>query len=185
MPPPPVSGAAVGYAVFAGADVGVADAVCEFDGSTVVTPGLAAGEAVAVAVAEAEACDELDAETCDELDAGTAPRPVAGAVERPPGEAVRLADDVPEAPDTPVCGVGVKVDGDDPPEVQAETATATRTAPAAERAAVSHALGVAPGLVRRIFANPSSRMRVRYIGFSSKHASYREAILIIREEQLC
>lgn len=58
-------------------------------------------------------------------------------------------------------GVGVKVDGAVPlPVVQAETVTATRTAPAAERPTISHAPWAAAGGVRRIFMNPP-RMRVR------------------------
>jgi len=61
-----------------------------------------------------------------------------------------------------VCGVGVKIDGtdDELPPVQAETAIATRTAPAAERPAVSHAPWAAMDGARRIFMNPP-RMRVR------------------------
>ena len=63
-----------------------------------------------------------------------------------------------------VCVVGVKTDGTDdpllPPPLQAETATARRTTPAAERPAISHAPGAGSGGVRRIFMNPP-RMRVR------------------------
>jgi hypothetical protein len=60
------------------------------------------------------------------------------------------------------CGDGVKIDGtDEPPPVQAETVTARRTAPAAERPAISHAPRAATGVVRRIFMNPP-RTRARY-----------------------
>ena len=68
------------------------------------------------------------------------------------------------AEECPVVGTdGVKIDGTDvaePPPVQAETVTASRTAPAAERPAVSHApLAVTAG-IRHIFMNPP-RMHVR------------------------
>jgi hypothetical protein len=62
-----------------------------------------------------------------------------------------------------VGAVGVKTDGTDeplPPPLQAETAAARMTAPAAERPAISHAPGGGTGGVRRIFMNPP-RMRVR------------------------
>jgi hypothetical protein len=56
-----------------------------------------------------------------------------------------------------VWGVGVKIDGtDEPPPVQAETVTAKRTAPAAQRPAISHAPWAAMDGVRRIFNEPSS-----------------------------
>ena len=58
-------------------------------------------------------------------------------------------------------GDGVKIDGtDELPPVQAETVIAKRTAPAAERPAISHAPWPATGGVRRIFMN-APRMRVR------------------------
>jgi hypothetical protein len=65
------------------------------------------------------------------------------------------------APGDDVSGVGVKVDGtEEPPEVQAETVTASRTIPAARRPAVSHASRVAAGVLSRIFMDPP-RTRVR------------------------
>jgi hypothetical protein len=78
----------------------------------------------------------------------------------PEGDGVRVPSLVAE--ECPLTsGVGVKVDGtEEPPAVQAETVTARRTAPAAERPAISHASGAATGGVRRIFMNPP-RMRVR------------------------
>lgn len=167
MPPPPVSGAAVGKVGVAGAD--------ECDGAGVlVCVGFAVAEVDACAEAEAEdeaeACDEAEdeAEACGEPDADAPPRAGAdvpgedppGAREDPPaGDGVRVPgwlDDCPFAG-----GVGVKIDGtEEPPPPQAETVTARRTAPAAERPAISHAPGAATGGVRRIFMYPP-RMRVR------------------------
>jgi hypothetical protein len=78
----------------------------------------------------------------------------------PVGEGVRVLAPVDE--ECPVVGgVGVKIDGtEEPPLVQAETVTARRNAPAAERPAISHAPWAATGGVKRIFMNPP-RMRVR------------------------
>jgi hypothetical protein len=136
-------------------------------GGTLVTGGVEGGLVVAlVADAEADAWDEPEA--WGEPDADAPPRPVAVAAGEelpgreawPVGEGVRPPVCVP-ADDGLVCGVGVKIDGtDEPLPVQAETATATRTAPAAERPTVSHAPWAPPGMVRRIFMNPP-RMRVR------------------------
>jgi hypothetical protein len=179
VPPPPVCGAAVGKA-------GVCDAGGVV-GRIVVTDGLADGDAgaeaepdgwaAAAAAAEAEAeaddgtCEEAGADACEEAgvrgepDAETPPGCVAGAVlpdERagcPVGDGVRVPDGEPLV-DALVCGVGVKVDGAELPLVQAETAIATRTAPAAERPTVSHAPRASPGTARNIFMNPP-RMRVR------------------------
>jgi hypothetical protein len=89
--------------------------------------------------------------------------PVADAVDedRPPaGDGVRVTGWVSDPDD--VSGVGVKVDGTElPPPVQAETVTASSTAPAASRAAASHASRVAAGMLSRIFMDPP-RKRVRY-----------------------
>jgi hypothetical protein len=62
-----------------------------------------------------------------------------------------------------VTGVGVNTEGTEdplPPAVQAVAETATSTAPAAHRPAISHAPGTVQGEVRRVFMNPP-RMRVR------------------------
>ncbi len=79
----------------------------------------------------------------------------------PVGDGVRVPAPVEECP---LAGTdGVKIDGTDvaePPPVQAETVTARRTAPAAERPAVSHAPLAATAGIRHIFMNPP-RMRVR------------------------
>ncbi|MGH3263920.1 MAG: hypothetical protein ACRDNS_18230, partial [Trebonia sp.] len=97
------------------------------------------------------------------------PRLVAVAAADEPAEdlvACPEADDVlvpPPAADEcpPTWGVGAWVDGtEDPPVVQAETTTATRTAPAAERPAISHAPWAATVGLRRTLMNPP-RMRVR------------------------
>jgi hypothetical protein len=134
----------------------------------------------ACAVAVLDACAELDAwaelDACAELDAWAEPEEEAPprAVEVAPaeepsddleawpvGDGVRVPAPVEECP---LVGTdGVKIDGTDvaePPPVQAETVTASRTAPAAERPAVSHApLAVTAG-IRHIFMNPP-RMHVR------------------------
>jgi len=155
VPPPPVSGAAVGKT---GAD--------ECDGAGVL---VCAG----FAVAELDACDEAEDETeaCGDSDADAPPRPGADeladelADERPDREAWPAGDGV-RVPwwldDCPfVWGAGAEIDGtEEPPPEQAETVTARRTAPAAERPAISHAPGAATGGVRRIFMNPP-RMRIR------------------------
>jgi hypothetical protein len=155
VPPPPVSGAAVGKAGVAGAD--------ECDGAGVPV-------CVGFAVAELDARDEAEdeAEARGEPDADALPWPGADV----------LADDPPDAREDPPAGDGVRVpwwlddcplvgdvgaetDGtEEPPPEQAETVTARRTAPAAERPAISHAPGAAADGVRRIFMYPP-RMRVR------------------------
>jgi len=81
---------------------------------------------------------------------------------RPPGgDGVRVAGCVLD-PEEDVSGVGVKVDGtEEPPDVQAETSAASRTAPAARRPAASRASRVAAGVLSRIFMDPP-RTRVHY-----------------------
>lgn len=168
MPPPPVSGAVVGKVV-AG--------VCDGGGGVAVLVGGGVGDCEACAELEAEAeleaCVELDA--CAELEADGEPEAEAPprAVEValadellddletcPEGDGVRVAPPVDE--ECPLAGaVGVKIDGtEEPPPVQAETVTARRIAPAAERPAIGHAPWAATGGIRRIFMNPP-RMRVR------------------------
>ena len=166
MPPPPVSGAAVG------------NAVCDGGGGVTVRVGVGVGVSEACeleADAELEACAELDPDA--ELDACAEGEP---EVEAPPravevAPADELLDDLEPCPEgdgvrvpplvdeeCPVAGaVGVKMDGtEEPPPVQAETVTARRIAPAAERPAIGHAPWAATGGIRRIFMNPP-RMRVR------------------------
>jgi hypothetical protein len=155
VPPPPVSGADVGKLGLTALDVCVDVAVAAgVDGSSVVTPGLAETEFVARAESDAEAdADgdvEADVEARAELDVDAPSRLADAEAEALPGDCEADALDVP-VPEL-VFGVGVKVGVAVPPE-QAETAIATRTAPAAERPAISHAPWVAPGLVRRIFTN--------------------------------
>jgi hypothetical protein len=115
-------------------------------GSSVVTPGLAAAEddpALEAEVARDDACGEPD------VDAPARSVPDAlGEVLPDDREAESVGDEV---VDVPVCGVCVTLDGDEPPAVHAETATATRAAPAAERPTVSHAPRAPLGAVRRIF----------------------------------
>jgi hypothetical protein len=131
------------------------------------------------AVAELDACDEAGGEEdeADEDEAGACGEPDADAPPRAGADA--LVDDPPDAREDPpagdgvrvpwwlddcpfVWGVGGEIDGTEepPPPEQAETITARRTAPAAERPAISHAPGAATGGVRRIFMNPP-RMRIR------------------------
>jgi hypothetical protein len=162
--PPPVSGAAVGNAGVTGA------AVC-------VTVRVTVGFGVTEWDARGESEARAEPEACGEPDADALPRPVEVAVAEAPddledwpvGDGVRVPDWLGDCP--LVWGVGVKIDGtDEPPLVQADTVTASRTAPAAERPAISHAPWAATGGVRRIFMNPP-RMRVRLIRFSIRHAS--------------
>jgi hypothetical protein len=171
VPPPPVSGAAVGNAGVAGADVcvgaevGVGAEVCVGAGVPLWV-GAGVPLCVGFAVAELDACEEVD--VCGEPDADALPRPVADVLgDEPPevretwpvGEGVRVPGWLDDCP--LVWGVGVKIDGtDELLPVQADTVMARRTAPAAERPAISHALWAAAGWVRRIFMNPP-RMRVR------------------------
>jgi hypothetical protein len=82
---------------------------------------------------------------------------VAGCVVEelpPPVDGVWVADCVAELDD--VSGVGVNVDGtEEPPAVQAEAATVSRTAPAARRPAVSHASrDGAAGVLSHMFMDP-------------------------------
>jgi hypothetical protein len=162
VPPPPVSGAAVGYA---GAEV------CVVGAGVAVWVGLGVVESDACGEPEDEAVvDELDARGAladeaaarDELDACGDPdadAPPDDLEPWPEGEGVRVPDCDEECPF--VGAVGVKIVGtDEPPPVQAETAIAKRMAPAAERPAISHGPWAATGGVRRIFMNPP-RMRVR------------------------
>jgi hypothetical protein len=156
VPPPPVSGAVVGYAGATGAEARVTGA----------EDGTADGEEVDGAVvaggfddAGADACGEPGVLACAELDVLASA--VLVDVSPPVGDGMRLPGWPAEDPCPLVCGVGVKTDGtDEPPLVQADTANARSTAPAAERPAISHAPWAAPGLVRRIVMNPP-RMRVR------------------------
>jgi hypothetical protein len=94
------------------------------------------------------------------VEVALADEPVDGLDAWPVGEGVRVP--VPGDEECPFVGaVGVEIVGtEDPPPEQAETVSARRTAPAAERPAISHAPGAATGGVRRIFMNPP-RMRVR------------------------
>jgi hypothetical protein len=87
---------------------------------------------------------------------------VVAAEDPPPAtDGVRDAECVAE-PDDDVSGVGTKVDGtEEPPPMQAETVTVSRTAPAARRPAASQASRVAAGVLSRIFMDPP-RTRVRY-----------------------
>jgi hypothetical protein len=123
---------------------------------------------VADAAPEADADPEAGADVCvcgvPEAEAlADADLPVDGVVvagcvveELPPaGDGVWVADCVAE-PDDDVSGVGVKVDGtEEPLAVQADTVTASRTAPAARRPAVSHApRDGAAGVLSRMFMDP-------------------------------
>ena len=118
---------------------------------------------VAVAVGETGGRDEIVVR--GEPDADAPPRLVDVADAPPDREDPPVGDGVrvPWADDCPVIeGVGVKTDGTDepePPAVQAETVTASRTAPAAVPPAARNAPG-AKGRARRIFMNPP-RMRFR------------------------
>jgi hypothetical protein len=119
-----------------------------------------------LAETETETETETEAEALavvvDRPDAGLLVLACALAVEvwPPAGDGVRLTGFVAD-PDDEVSGVGVKVDGtEEPPGVQAETASASRTVPAARRPAVSHASRVAAGVLSRIFMDPP-RTRVR------------------------
>jgi hypothetical protein len=157
--PPPVSGAAVGYA-----------GVCDGGGGVAVLVG--GGVAELVACAEPVACAELDVwgelDAWGEVEAEAPPRAVEVALADEPlddleaspvGDGVRVPAAVDECP--LVVGDGVKIDGTvEPPAVQAETVSARSTVPAADRPAISHAPWAATGGVRRIFMNPP-RMRVR------------------------
>lgn len=174
MPPPPVSGAAVGNCVTVAVAVTVAWGVDEARTERV---GVADGEEAAgelgarVADAETDTETETEAET-ETLAVVTRPEAavlaavllVAGCVvvdRPPPGEGVRVSGCV-AAPEDDVTGVGVKVDGtEDPLGEQAETAIASRNAPAARRPAAGQASRVAAGVLSRIFMDPP-RTRVRY-----------------------
>jgi hypothetical protein len=122
-------------------------------------------DADADADADLEADADAEAEALADADLLVDAVLVAGcAVEEPPpaGDGVWVTGWVAE-PDVDVSGVGVKVDGtEEPPAVQAEIATASRTAPAARRPAVSHASrDGAAGVLSRMFMDPP-RTRVRY-----------------------
>ena len=157
VPPPPVSGAAVGKDGVAAECTGVDDGA---DDGAGVDDWVAGADVLGVPEAEARAV----------VDLLVAALPLAGllvpgllVVEvRPPGgDGVRVAGCV-VAPEEDVSGVGVKVDGtEEPPDVQAETSAASRTAPAARRPAVSRASRVTAGVLSRIFMDPP-RTRVRY-----------------------
>jgi hypothetical protein len=174
VPPPPVSGAAVGNCVTVAVVVTVARGV---DAARLERVGVAVGEDAAgelgARVAEAETETEAETEalavvTRPEAAALAAVLPaarllVAGCVvvDPPPaGDGVRAPECVAEPDD--VSGVGTKVDGtEEPVPMQAETVTVSRTAPAARRPAASQAPRVAAGVLSRIFMDPP-RTRVRY-----------------------
>jgi len=169
VPPPPVSGAAVGTngdCVTVAWTVTVAVTVaCGVDEARVERLGVADGEAAAGELGARVAEEETETETETETEAWAVDRPVEEllvlacvvAAEDPPppaGDGVWVAGFVAE-PDDDVNGVGVKVDGtEEPLGEQAETATVSRTAPAARRPAASHASRVAAGVVSRIFMDP-------------------------------
>jgi hypothetical protein len=162
VPPPPVSGAAPGGGGFCGATAWWCVAAVLVD-----WPADADGEAGADELDAPEAETETETETEAEAPAVVVGRPDAGllvlAVEvwPPAGDGVRVTEFVAD-PDDDVSGDGVKVVGtEEPPEVQAETASPSRTAPAARRPAVSHASRVAAGVLSHIFMDPP-RTRVRY-----------------------
>jgi hypothetical protein len=156
VPPPPVSGAAVGYAGVAGADVCVGAGVV---GAWVV------GAWVGVAGAELEACVELG--VLAELEAGAELGALAevdawGEPEAdapPPAVEVALDEPLDDLEASPV-GDGVRVPAVDEECPPVSGVGARRTAPAAERPAISHAPWAATGGNRSIFMNPP-RMRVR------------------------
>jgi len=178
VPPPPVSGAAVGNCVTVAVVVTVArgvdeariERVCVADGEEDAAGD--PGARVAEAEAETETETETDAETEAETEAlAVVTRPEAGVlaavlpaalllvagcvvVDPPPAtDGVRDAECAAEPDD--VSGVGTKVDGtEEPPPMQAETVTVSRTAPAARRPAASHASRVAAGVLSRIFMDP-------------------------------
>src|SRR6202034_2672369 len=144
------SGAEVGYRVAGG--TWVCSVGPTWDGAT-VGPVL-----VGFGVAEAEACGLLDAvgRVVVLVLPGDALAPLVAVFRGdglwPVGDGVR----VPGLPDDEACalgcGVGARTAGTaEPPPVQAETVSARRTAPAAERPAISHAPWAATGVVRRIF----------------------------------
>ncbi len=163
MPPPPVSGAVVGYAGATGAEVCVTGAEDETaDGEAdgaVVAGGFDDAGADARGEPDVLACAVGVVRACAEPDV---PAPgVLVDVSPPAGDGARVPGWPAEDPCPLVGGVGVKTEGtDEPPPVQADTANARSTAPAAERPAISHAPCAALGLVRRIFMN-HPRMRVR------------------------
>jgi hypothetical protein len=108
-----------------------------------------------------------DAEVWADADAPLRPVEVALADELPDdleawpaGDGVRVPEWLVEA--CPLAeGDGVKICGvDELLPIQPETVTARRTAPAAERPAISHAPLAATGGIKRTFMNPP-RMRVR------------------------
>jgi len=176
VPPPPVSGGAVGKVGLTDADVrmgatvevGVAGTLVWLPGGATELDELAEAEEVgACDEGEVGACDEAE-EACDEARVDAPPAPLVWVAARedvdpppPVGEGVRVPALDDECP--LVCGDGTDTEGTGellPPPLQAETATARRTAPAAERPAISHAPWAVTDGVRRIFMNPP-RMRVR------------------------
>lgn len=163
MPPPPVSGATVGGGGTACWDAGGLPVADEVRAEWL---GVAAGEEVPgelgarLAEAETEAETEAEAEApavvVDRPDAGllVLARALAVEVWPPAGDGVRVTAFVAD-PGDDVSGVGVNVDGtEEPPAVQAETATVSRAAPAASRPAASHASRVAAGVLGHIFMDP-------------------------------
>jgi hypothetical protein len=183
------AGAAADVCVARGVDdrtvddgVAVADAGAEACDEAVACGALAecvvpeaCGELAVCAGLEAcaglELCAGLDVcaglEAWAEVDADAPARPVVEVCAGVPGDrdpwpvgdGVRVPACV--CDEGGVCTEGVKIVGtDEPPPVQAETVTAMRMAPAAERPAVSHTPWVSPGGVSRTFMSPP-RMRVR------------------------
>jgi hypothetical protein len=106
--------------------------------------------------ADADVCCVPEAEALADADLPVDGVLVAGCVveELPPAGDGVWVDWVAELED--VSGVGVNVDGtEEPPAVQAEAATASRTAPAARRPAVSQASrDGAAGVLSRMFMDP-------------------------------
>ena len=166
MPPPPVSGATAGgggdttWCADGGGDTAwCADGVlaeCADPEAEADVRGVPDAAALAVAELPDDRVpdDPLPADGLVVAECVAEDPPLAGDGVLVPGW---VAD-----PDDDVSGVGVKVDGtEEPPAVQAETATASRTAPAARRPAAGHASRVAAGVLSRIFMDPP-RTRVRY-----------------------
>jgi len=159
VPPPPVSGGAAGNAGATGADECVAGAdECVAGADECVAGADVTPLWVGLGVAGPDARDEDGADARDEDGADALPRFVEvapgdepGDLEAWPGDGVR----VPGWPEGCPCvgGAGAEIDGtaEPPPPVQAETVTARRNAPAAERPAISHALWAATGGISRIF----------------------------------
>jgi hypothetical protein len=151
VPPPPVCGAAVGY--------GAADGIVAGAVVGAVLVGFGVGEIEAWGLADAVGRVVAGVLAGDALAPPVAGFPVDGLW--PVGDGVRVPGLLVDEACALGGGVGVKIDGtDEPPPVQAVTVIARRTAPAAERPAITHAPWAVTGVVRRIFMNPP-RTRVR------------------------